>query len=458
MIKLLLISCVAVISAQGETRFAAEALQGPLEKGDIAGVVSIFYANGREERSAVGYADLETKRPISGDQIYAQCSQTKGFCGVTIAKLVEDGLLSLDDPIAKYIPEFGKMYIKIAETNSTYRLVPAKTAITIRMCMNHSAGFPFEVPNFSEMGGWSRRMPLKSLALTLAAMPLVYEPGTQYLYSNLGIDMAAAVIERVTGMRWEQYLKKTVFEPLAMTSASFTPSEELLKEHIRGYTILGNADKSFTLHPMEKAAYYPFSDEYVFPSAGAGLWISANDQYKFYKMLFNRGVGDNGARVLKTETVEELLMKPSRPDSIKGTPVSIQGYSLGFKISPDPKTGHRIFGHGGAYSSGCYMDLDRGTLKLVATSILGYNGPAWGDQLEEAAQKFFDYAFDKESSQGVCPPANGVCPQPNGVCPQLKGVCPPTNGVCPPANGVCPQPKGVCPQPMSDASKGETVM
>ena len=369
------------------TTFARDALMPCVEKRGVAGVVSILYANGVKELNEVGYADLEAKRPISADQVFAQCSQTKGFCGVTVAKLVEEGRLKLDDPVSRYIPEFAKMYVREKGTNGTYVLRPATNAITVRMCMNHSAGFPFELPNFEAMGGWSRRMPLRSVALTVAAMPVDYEPGTAYRYSNLGIDVAAAVIERITGKRWEDYLKETVLDPLEMTSSSFTPTPEQLKNRMQFYTILD--DKSFTLRRKDVGSFYPFTDERVYPSAGAGLWTTANDQYKFYKMLLNYGIGDNEARILKESTVRELLLKSSRPPEITGTPASLARYSLGFKIWTDEKTGLTWFGHGGAYSSGCYMCHERKLLKLKAVQVLGYNGPAWGDQLEAASEAFF---------------------------------------------------------------------
>ena len=91
------------------TSYMADALAPWVEKGELPGAVSILYKDGVQETACIGYANVEEKRPIALDNVYMQCSQTKGFCGVTIAILVEEGKLNLDDPVSKYLPEFGTL-------------------------------------------------------------------------------------------------------------------------------------------------------------------------------------------------------------------------------------------------------------------------------------------------------------------------------------------------------------
>ena len=95
--------------APSGTHFAEEALKSFVEKGEMPGAISIFYEDGKHEVACLGYANAETKRPIALDNVYMQCSQTKGFCGVTVAILVEEGKLKLDDPVSKYLPEFANL-------------------------------------------------------------------------------------------------------------------------------------------------------------------------------------------------------------------------------------------------------------------------------------------------------------------------------------------------------------
>ena len=191
----------AVEPVDSGTHFAADALKPFVDNGQLPGAISVFYQNGKQEVACVGYADVAKKRPITLDDVYMQCSQTKGFCGVTIAILVEEGKISLDDPVSKYIPEFGTLWIEKSNKDGVRTLVKAKNALTVRMVMNHTGGFPFELPNFHSMGGWSRRMPLRSVALVAASQPILFEPGTRQQYSNVGIDIGAAVVERVTSKR-----------------------------------------------------------------------------------------------------------------------------------------------------------------------------------------------------------------------------------------------------------------
>ena len=94
-----------------KTTYAKEVLQPYVDNGQLAGAISVFYKDGVQETCCVGYADVEAKRPIKLDNVFMQCSQTKGFCGVTIAKLVEQGKISLDDPVSKYLPEFKELWV-----------------------------------------------------------------------------------------------------------------------------------------------------------------------------------------------------------------------------------------------------------------------------------------------------------------------------------------------------------
>jgi len=212
-----------------------DVLQPYVDSGALPGAISVLYDNGRQAVQCIGYADVEAKRPMRLDDSFMQCSQTKGFCGVTIAKLVEEGLLKLDDPVAKYLPEFETLWVETSRTNGVRTLVQATNTLTVCMVMNHTGGFPFELANYEAMGGWSRKMPLRSVAATAAASPLLFEPGTKVQYSNTGIDIGAAIVEVVTGMKWEDYLKKTVLEPLGMKDTTFWPTDAQLANQIEMY-------------------------------------------------------------------------------------------------------------------------------------------------------------------------------------------------------------------------------
>ena len=284
---------------ESKTSYAAEVLQPYVENGQLPGAISIFYKDGVQETCCIGYADVASRRKINLDNSFMQCSQTKGFCGVTIAKLVEEGKISLDDPVSKYLPEFKTLWVQVEEKDGVRTLHKAKNVLTVRMVLNHTGGFPFEISakrRDVRGGGWSGGAPIRQVASIAADSPLLFEPGTKIKYSNTGIDIGAAIVEVVTGMKWEQYLKKEVLDPLGMKSTWFWPTDKQIANKIELYEYKKDAPAVW----VEEMGWQqrPYNDSHVFASAGAGLWTTANDQLKFYKMLMNLGVGENGVRIL----------------------------------------------------------------------------------------------------------------------------------------------------------------
>ncbi len=371
------------------TTFARDALQKYVDSGELPGAISVFYKDGVQETCCIGYADADAKRPITLDDPYMQCSQTKGFCGVTIAILVEEGKISLDDPVSKYLPEFKDLWIRESNTNGVQKLVKAKNVLTVRNVMNHTGGFPFELPNFHAMGGWSRRMPLRSVAATAASQPILFEPGTKVQYSNVGIDIGAAVVEKVSGMRWEKFLDVRVLKPLGMTSSGFWPTDEQLARKIEMYDVKGGEKAKW--RKDNPSMQRPYGDDRVFSSAGAGLWTTVRDQLKFYKMLMNLGVGDNGVRILKEATVKSILATSTRPATL-GDP----NYSLGLR-APIKDNENEWFGHGGAWGTNCMVNWHKKELKLWAVQFCGGPRP-WDSARTEAADKFFNQKLDNSGA------------------------------------------------------------
>ncbi len=396
----MLIASVAIITTgcqsvpdapkKAETTFAKDALMPFVQSGQLPGAINVFYKNGIQETTCVGYADVAAKRPITMNDVYMQCSQTKGFCGVTIAMLIEEGKISLDDPVSKYLPEFRELWILKSNQDGVKTLVKAKNTLTIRMVMNHTGGFPFEIcakQGNIKGGGWSGGAPIRQTAAIAAASPLLFEPGTKMKYSNTGIDIGAAIVEVVTGQRWEDFLKERVLIPLGMNSSSFRPTDRQLETQVEMYDCVKDAPaKCRRQNNMQQR---PYNGPNVFASAGAGLWTTANDQLKFYKMLMNLGVGDNGARILKEETVRELLAKSTRP---KG----MGGYSLGL-TAPEEDQENSWFGHGGAWGTNCMVNWHRKELKLWVVQLCGKPRP-WDKARAAAEKKFFQYVIDNTAA------------------------------------------------------------
>ena len=361
------------------TTYVRDAVQPFVDKGWCPGAISVLYKDGVQETACIGYADVEKKRPIRMTDSFMQCSQTKGFCGVTIAMLVEEGRITLDDPVSKYLPEFKELWVQTKNENGVRTLERAKNTLTVRMVLNHTGGFPFEIPckqGNIPGGGWSGGAPIRSTAAIAAAQPLLFEPGTKEQYSNTGIDIGAAVVETVTGKRWDVFLKERVLDPLGMKDTTFKPTDAQLAHQIEMYDCRQDAPCVYkSCDAMEQR---PYNDDHMFPSAGAGLWTTANDQLKFYKMLMNLGVGDNGVRILKEETVKSLLASNSRP-------AGLGSYSLGLWADGN---GSGDFGHGGAWGTNCTVNWKKRELKLWVVQLTGAPRP-WDAEREKAAAKFF---------------------------------------------------------------------
>lgn len=385
-IIILLAAAFALPAAAGnkvkdsKTTYAKDALAPYVQSGQLPGAISVFYKDGVQETCCIGYADVAAGRPITMKDAYMQCSQTKGFCGVTIAKLVEEGKISLDDPVSKYLPEFGTLWVLADEKDGVRTLKKAQNVLTVRMVMNHTGGFPFECSakrNDVRGGGWSGGAPLRQVASIAAESPIMFEPGTAVQYSNTGIDIGAAIVEVVTGMKWEDYLKKEVLDPLGMKSSWFWPTEKQLRKQVEMYACQENAPAArIEENPWQQR---PYNDSHVFASAGAGLWTTAEDQLKFYKMLMNLGVGDNGVRILKEETVKSILATSTRPEGLGG-------YSLGLDVTPGGDD--CWFGHGGAWGTNCYVNWNRKELKLWVVQI-AWGPQPWGAAVAKAAEDFF---------------------------------------------------------------------
>ena len=392
--KMLVLPLVAAVTGLVQAGIVGDAVRPFVENGRLPGAISIVYNNGVEQIDCVGYADVAAKRPISIDDPYMQCSQTKGFCGVTIAKLVEEGKLNLDDPVSKYLPEFKTLWVEVKSgVEGERKLVKAKNILTVRMVLNHTGGFPFEISckqGGVPGGGWSGGAPLRSTAAIAAASPLLFEPGTGTQYSNTGIDIGAAVVETIVGKPWEQYLKEEVLDPLGMKSTWFWPTDEQLARQIEMYDCQKDAPATWKLqNNMEQR---PYNGRHVFASAGAGLWTTARDQVKFYKMLMNLGVGENGVRILKEETVKSILALSTRPQGKTADGKDFGGYSLGL-TAPVVDGENEWFGHGGAWGTYCMVNWHKRQLKLWAVQLNGGPRP-WDKAKDEAANAFFSTKID----------------------------------------------------------------
>lgn len=333
-----------------------------IESGEIAGLVSMTSVSGKVETVYLGLADPKTGRKFNEKSFFWIASMSKGFTGAAIMSLVDQGKVSLDDPIKKYIPSIGSIQVKEKRKDGTAILRPPKVDMTIRMCLSHMAGFPFKIRAMDSWGIDS--MPLKVLAENLSEIPLPHDPMTGHRYSNLDIDLCSRVVEVVSGMPFETYLQKTFFDPLGMREITFFPTKEQF------------ANRVF-LASVKKGCHYKEGSIYMldpsktnrhgrFAEGGGGLYSTAGDVMKFYQMLANDGKAPDGTRILSHDAILEL----SRAQYPK-----YNRYSLGLRQYGD------WFGHDGALQTEALANWKENRVVLMFVQITGtWNHPyknAW---------------------------------------------------------------------------------
>ena len=333
----------SAIAFAADTAGVKKALKPYIDRQEIPGYVSVLVDGDREEWVADGWSDVAKRQPLTKDSLFRICSQTKGIVGAAAAKLVVEGILSLDEPVSKYLPEFAKLELISGETNGVKSVVKAKNVLKVRDCLSHTGGFPFET-RVSQALGWTGA-PLRVAAAAGAATPLLFEPGTSWKYSNAGLDVAGAVIEVVTGEKIEDHLKRVFFDPLGMKDTTFRPTPAQLKRLVSMYYVETN--KICRLMPKYRPLREPYDSPDRWPSCGAGLFSTPRDLLEFYRMLAFGGVSRDGRRIMPEKAIAELLAVKQTPPGVK------TAYSLGMFVEGE------WFGHDGALKTAALLNPKR---------------------------------------------------------------------------------------------------
>lgn len=325
----------------------AAILQPFVEQKSLAGAV-VLVANKDKvlEVDAVGYANIEDNTLMGPSALFWIASMNKPITAAALMLLVDEGKVSLDDAVEKYLPEFKDVML------NGQRL---KKSITVRQLLSHTSGLAFKSP---EEAPTLDVLTLKEAVASYVKMPLAYEPGTKYVYSNAGINSAGRIIEVVSGMSFETFLDKRLFEPLGMKDTTYWPSAEQVKRLATGYK--PNAAKKGLEPTRIVQLKYPLSDRKRQPMPGGGLFSTASDVGRFCQMVLGGGVYQ-GKRVLSEKAVQEMTRRQT-PDNVKVS------YGLGWAVAPDG------FGHGGAMATNMWLDSKRGLITVFMVQHVGFPG------------------------------------------------------------------------------------
>lgn len=349
------------------------AMQPYLDSHKLAGVIGIVAdREGKVRyRNLLGYADVEAKKPIAEDNVFWVASMSKMFAGASIMMLVDEGKVSLDDPVTKFIPELGKWMVAVEKDADHVLLKPPVRPVTIRHLLSHTSGLA-GLSELQQVVG-ADVAPLKVRALSSVTGPLQSQPGERYAYGNQGMNLTARVVEIVSGMPYEDFLQKRFFDPLEMRETTFWPSEAQIARLANAYG--PTKDGGGYVRGGVGFLTQPFSDRvHRFPEAGGGLFSTTHDILRYGMMLANNGELA-GRRYLSPAAMDEL-----RKEQTGTTKVN---YSLGYHLR------NGMFGHDGAYGTDLSVNPKTGMIAIFMVQCT--SGDQWKarDRFLETATEVF---------------------------------------------------------------------
>ena len=361
-----LILLIPLVVTATEKFPVAETLEPYIKNGELPGIVTVIATKDAVlQVDVLGYADLEQQKPMKPDTVFWIASQTKPVTAVAVMILVDEGKLSLTEPITTYLPELKDLKVVAEKTDNRTVLVPVNKPITLEMLLSHTSGTEFLTPFQSQHKIDS--LPMSKYVATAVMTPLRSQPGTTYHYSNIGINLAGAAVERIAGMPFEVFLEKRLFEPLGMKETTFFPSADQRNRLATTYSF--SLEQSKLIPSRTGFMTYPLDDKHRFAEPGGGLFSTPGDLTKFFQMLQGNGVF-NGKRILSEAAVKEIQ---SRRNGVSDVP-----YGLGVTTS------NGVFGHGGALGTEALVNTNNGRVLLYFIQHQGL------EKSDEARLKFYD--------------------------------------------------------------------
>ena len=346
------------------------AINAEISIGKIPGAVALIMKDGDVAyHRSFGYADADSETPMQNDSIFRIASMTKAITSVAAMTLYERGYFRLNDPIAKYLPEFANMRVVSAvdEDGAVVTTVPAENPIRVIHLLTHTSGlgYPF-IPSQVQRtyvdsgiidGLTARDIDLASQMGLLATQPLLFEPGTDFAY-GLNTDLLGYFVEVVGGKPLDQYFAEEIFEPLGMEDTYFYLPEDKADRLV---TLYAAVDEGLVVSQGDEADIklddprYPVDGARRYFSGGAGLSSTAYDYARFLQMLLNEGELD-GVRILGRKSVE--LMRTARVDWDGD---AVPDFGLGFRVVSDIGRQGEVgsigsYSWGGAFNTTYWID------------------------------------------------------------------------------------------------------
>ena len=336
-------------------------LTGYAEQQRMSGGVAMVLRDGNAVYfESFGFRDVEAADPMPKDAIFRIASQTKAIVSVAVMMLQEEGKLLIGDPVGKYLPEYSTTLVAVSDGEGGFTIEDARRPITIRDLLTHTAGIGYGYGTAADLWedagiqGWyfsDRDEPIRETVRRIAALPQVAHPGERFVY-GYATDILGALVEVIGGMPLDEFLTRSIFEPLAMNDTHFYLPEAKTGRLAVVYSATEGPGITRAADPGGSVGqgHYVNGPRKSF-SGGAGLLSTANDYARFLQMMLNGGVLD-GQRILSPKTVELMTV-----NHLAGIPFR-DGVGMGLGFDVVEHVGARgtpgsvgDYGWGGAYHS-----------------------------------------------------------------------------------------------------------
>ena len=353
-------------------------MQALVDEGTLAGVVTILARHGKVAFVDVaGVQDIESHRPMARDSIFRIFSMTKPITGVAMMMLYEEGKWRLNDPVSRYIPEFANLKVYVGDhPDGSPKVEDLDHPVTMREVMTHTAGLGYVLnpqhrvnQMFIQQRVLNPMEPLQTMIRRMAEIPLLAQPGTQWIYSS-AVDVQGYLVEQLSGLPLAQFFEERIFEPLGMVDTAFyVPSAKVSRLALRH-----RADDNGKLTLDSRGE--PFATSPPGPSGGGGLFGTADDYLRFAQMLLNGGELD-GTLLLAPRTVE---MMRTNHMSAKATANMRPGMGFGMDVMVymDPAAAGEPHAEGAYYwigIDGTWFWIDP-VMDLSFVGMIQHEGPA----------------------------------------------------------------------------------
>jgi CubicO group peptidase (beta-lactamase class C family) len=367
-----------LVAAEDRTSLARirPAMQRFVDHGEIAGAVTVV---GRKDVilsvEAVGQMNIEKQVPMTKDAIFQIASMTKPITAIGIMQLQEEGKLTIDDTVEKYLPEFkGQMLISEKRPDSLLLKRPSRP-ITLKDLLMHTSGLPSVYPAGLGDLYLKRDRTLAEGTLVISQQPLTFEPGTKWSYSPPGSDVLGRIIEVCSGMPYEDYVNVRIFLPLGMTDTLFYFDGEGERRQ-RVATIYEKKDGKLQQSAIPSGWVIGPRGERKHPVPAGGLYSTGADLAKLCQMMLNDGeLG--GKRILKPESVKQMtsLQTGDLPAGFRPG----NGFGLGWEVIAKPQGATEMhspgsYGHLGAWGTQFWLDRRNDLFVVLLIQRAGLTG------------------------------------------------------------------------------------